>query len=109
MGVNKLQDIDGALEEISLKKVCTWRRKQGWRTDSLGILTFKRGRSQSGRLRRNSYRQAGGEPGQGGMVEGVFACVSKGSPIKVTFPSWSQACPGFTELMSGTEAADLPT
>lgn len=53
----------------------------------MGISTFRRGRSQSERLRRNS-RGLGGEPGQDGVVEGVFTCVGEGSSVKVTFPPW---------------------
>lgn len=47
----------------------------------MGMPTFRRGRSQSERLRRNRCGQ--GEPGQDGVVEAVFGCVSQGSSVKV--------------------------
>lgn len=49
----------------------------------MGMPTFRRGRNQSERLRRNRRGQ-GGEPGRDGVVEAVFACVSQGSSVKVT-------------------------
>lgn len=52
----------------------------------MGISTFRRGRSQSERLRRNSR-------GLGGELEGVFTCVGQGSSVKVTFPLWEPGLP----------------
>lgn len=48
----------------------------------MGMPTFRRGRSQSERLRRNSRGQ-GGELGRDDVVEAVFACVSQGPSVRV--------------------------